>query len=89
MSNWFKRNWKTLAGVACGAGSVAVGVLVNPLAGAALGSICGGIFGAKATSVGQQVANVFAEAKKKADGGVIVMKPADGGVIIASPDDKK
>jgi hypothetical protein len=66
--NWFKRNWKTLAGVACGAGSVAVGVFVNPVAGAALGAVCGGVFGAKATGIGQSVANnvrdVLAEAKK-------------------------
>lgn len=81
MGTWFKRNWKTLAGVACGAGSVAAGVLVNPMAGAALGAVCGYIFGSKPTSIGQGVANsvrdVLAEAKK-----------ADGGVIVTTPDDK-
>lgn len=77
MKSFFKKHWKTIAGIGCGAGSVAVGVFVNPLAGLALGSVCGGIFGAKATGVGQQVANVFVEAKKKADGGVIVTTPDD------------
>lgn len=53
--SWLKRNWKMIAGGACGAASTAVAAFVNPVAGIALGAVCTAAFGAHATSLGQEL----------------------------------
>lgn len=43
MKSFLKKNWKKLAGLACGVAVVVV-TPINPPAGAALGVVCGAVF---------------------------------------------
>lgn len=65
---WFRRNWKMLAGVACGAGSGLLAVFVNPAVGIVAAAACTGAFGAHATTLGQQLTDAaLGELRAKAD----------------------
>jgi len=53
--SWFKRNWKTIAGAACGGASAALAVFVSPVAGILAASACTAAFGAHATTLGEDL----------------------------------
>lgn len=62
---WFEKHWKKIAGVACGAATVAL-IPVSPVASAALGVVCGAAFGSDADIgrvVAQQIRDVFRKGK--------------------------
>lgn len=64
--NWLKAHWKTIAGAACGVVAVGVGT-VNPVAGLAVGAVCGAAFGRDATVLGQKLAQLVADLGKSGD----------------------
>lgn len=55
--SWLRKHWKKLAGIACGAGSVAL-TAVNPVAGLAAAAVCGVAFGHDAAT-GKQAAETI------------------------------
>lgn len=58
---FFARHWRTIAGGLCGAGSIALGVFVNPAVGLSAGALCTTVFGASA-SYGHDLARRLANA---------------------------
>ena len=65
--NWLKTHWKTIAGAACGAAAVGVAT-INPVAGLALGAVCGAAFGRDATVLGQKLTQLVADLGKSGKG---------------------
>jgi len=67
MKSWLSKHWKTIGGAVCGAAAAGIAT-VNPVAGLALGAVCGGVFGRDAATLGQKLAELVKDLGK-ADAG--------------------
>lgn len=62
---WLKRHWRKIAGVTCGAASVAL-LPISPAASVALGTVCGAAFGSDA-DIGRVIATGVRDAFRKGE----------------------